>query len=104
MTDSSVRAATSVVPAIKRLRLTRFRVMALAVMGVLGLLAGISIWRLRSLGDLPDFGDPFDVKLARRPVLLADEDNAFQAYANARSSGGIHPRNSGQRKMPATMF
>ena len=46
--------------------------------------AGISIWRLRSLGDLPDVGDPFDVPLARRPIVVPDEDNAFVSFTAVR--------------------
>jgi len=64
--------------------LTRFRVLTLAVVGALAIFAGISVWRSRSLGDLPDVGDPFDVVLARQPVLIADGDNAYVAYAAAR--------------------
>jgi hypothetical protein len=65
-------------------RLTRFRVLAFAVVGALAALAGISVWRMRSLGDLPDVGDPFDVALALQPVVIADGDNAYVAYAAAR--------------------
>jgi hypothetical protein len=39
---------------------------------------------MRDLGDLPDVGDPFDLALARRPVVIADGDNAYEAYARAR--------------------
>jgi hypothetical protein len=66
------------------LRLTRFRVVALAVVGLLALVAGISVWRMRSTDELPDVGDPFDVTLARRPIVISDRDNAYAAYAEAR--------------------
>ncbi len=65
-------------------RLTQFRVLAFAVVSALAMLAGISVWRIRSMGDLPDVGDPFDVALARQPVEIPDRDNAYVAYAKAR--------------------
>ncbi len=65
------------------MRLTRFRALTLAVMSALAMLAGMSVWRMRSLGDLPDVGDPFDVALARQPVEIPDRDNAYKVYANA---------------------
>ena len=49
-------------------------------------LVGIPIWRMQSLDGLPDVGDPFDVAEARRPIDLADADNAFAAYAKASQS------------------
>jgi hypothetical protein len=72
----------------KRTRLTRFRVFALGVVSLLALLAGITVWRMRDLGDLPDLGDPFDLALARRPVVIANGDNAYEAYARARITPG----------------
>jgi hypothetical protein len=63
-------------------RLTRFRVVALAVVGLLTLVAGISTWRMRSADELPDVGDPFDVALG--PIVIPDRDNAYSAYAEAR--------------------
>src|SRR5262249_56695790 len=44
---------------------------------------GVTIGRMRSLGGLPDVGDPFDVSGARRPIEVSDADNAFVAYAAA---------------------
>jgi len=66
------------------MRPTRFRALTLAVVSALAMLAGISVWRMRSLSDLPDVGDPFDVALARQPVEIPDRDNAYVAYAKAR--------------------
>src|SRR5262249_41126509 len=65
-------------------RLARFRVVALAILGLLALFAGISIWRIRTADLLPDIGDPFDVALALRPVVIPDHENAFAACAEAR--------------------
>jgi hypothetical protein len=58
---------------------------------LLALLAGISVWRMRDLGDLPDLGDPFDLVSARQPVVIADSDNAYEAYARARFTPGQPP-------------
>jgi hypothetical protein len=52
--------------------------------GLIGLLC-VSIWRLRSLDELPDIGDPFDVTEALRPVDLPDEQNAYAVYATANT-------------------
>ncbi len=38
----------------------------------------------RSLEGLPDVGDPFDVALARQPVEIPDDDNAYTFYSPAR--------------------
>jgi hypothetical protein len=65
-------------------RLMRFRVATLAVVGLLALITGISVWRMRNADELPDVGDPFDVALALRPVEIPDRDNAYAAYAEAR--------------------
>jgi hypothetical protein len=51
----------------------------------------VSVWSIRGLGGLPDVGDPFDVAAARRPVAIADEDNAFVAYAAADPGGFRFP-------------
>ena len=51
--------------AAKRTPLNRFRLFALAVVIALATLVGIFVWRLRTEGELPDLGDPFDVTLAR---------------------------------------
>ncbi len=68
----------------KRSRLKRFGVIAVTLLMALLTMTGISIWRLRSLGDLPDVGDPFDVSVARRPIVVPDEDNAFVSFTAAR--------------------
>ncbi len=51
----------------------------------IGLIAfvGVTVWRMQSLDDLPDVGDPFDVAEVRQPVEIADDDNAFVAYKTA---------------------
>src|SRR5262245_23246920 len=84
MASSSTRATTPAPGAIKQPRVTRFRVIAIAVVSALAVLGGISVWRMRSLGDLPDIGDPFDMEFVRRPIVISDRDNAFEAYARAR--------------------
>ena len=38
---------------------------ATAVVFALATLCGIFVWRLRSPGELPDLGDPFDLELWR---------------------------------------
>ena len=64
-------------------RLKRFGFIAIAVLAALLTIAGISIWRLRSLGDLPDVGDPFDVAAVVRPIEISDDENAFVSYSEA---------------------
>ncbi len=53
----------------------------------LATILGVSIWGVRSLRGLPDVGDPFDVAAARRPIAIADKDNAYVAYAAADAGG-----------------
>ena len=72
-------------------RLTRFRFVALVVVSLLALLAGISVWRMRSANELPDIGDPFDITLALRPIAIPDRDNAFAAYAKGRIDSRVAP-------------
>jgi hypothetical protein len=84
MASSTTRATTSVPGGPKPARLTRYRVVTLGVVSLLAFLAGVSVWRMRDLGDLPNVGDPFDLALARQPVVIADSDNAYEAYARAR--------------------
>jgi hypothetical protein len=43
----------------------------------------VAIWRMWSVDELPDIGDPFDVAEALRPVDLPDEQNAYAVYATA---------------------
>ena len=66
--------------------LRRFHLFTLAVVAALVTLAAVSVWRMRSLDDLPDVGDPFDVALAVRPISVPDEDNAFVSYIAAAES------------------
>jgi hypothetical protein len=47
-------------------------------------IVGVSVWRMRSVDELPDVGDPFDVAEARHPVLVPDADNAYVSYAEAQ--------------------
>ena len=68
----------------KRTPFTRFRLSAAAVVIALATVLGIFVWKLRSTGELPDLGDPFDVTLARQPIVISDRDNAYAAYAEAR--------------------
>src|ERR1700677_1900586 len=68
----------------KRTPFTRFRLVASVVVVALVTFGGIFVWKLRSPGELPDLGDPFDVTAARQPVVILDRDNAFAAYAEAR--------------------
>ncbi len=63
---------------------TRFRVFVLAVVAALAAMVGVSLWRMRSVSDLPDVGDPFDLAAARRVVVMSDEDNAYVQYKEAR--------------------
>ena len=72
-------------------RLTRFRVFAIGVVSLLALLVGISVWRMRDLGDLPDVGESFDLVQALRPIVIADRDNAYEAYAWARTTPAQTP-------------
>lgn len=65
------------------LRVTPARVVGSLVFSALVAALGIWIWQLRNAGELPDVGDPFDVALARRPIAIADDDNAYVAYADA---------------------
>jgi hypothetical protein len=70
-------------PVNRRFKLSRGRLLALAVAAGLVAFAGVTVWRMRNPDVLPDVGDPFDVAEARRPVVIADQDNAFVAYAEA---------------------
>ena len=38
---------------------------------------------MRSLDDLPDVGDPFDVAAAVRPIEIPDDENAYVSYSEA---------------------
>ncbi len=46
---------------------------------------GVSIWRLRSVDGIPDVGDPFDVAAALQPIAIADDENAYILYAEAKA-------------------
>jgi hypothetical protein len=62
---------------------TRFRLVGLAALFALAMVAGVAVWRMRSLDGLPDVEDPFDVALALQPVPISDEDNSFVSYIAA---------------------
>ena len=70
--------------AVSRRVVTRFRVFVFAVVATLAAISGVSIWRMRSLGDLPDVGDPFDVAATLQLVVMSDDDNAYVQYKEAR--------------------
>jgi hypothetical protein len=72
--------------AIGRSRTERGRVLGLGVLGAL--LAVLVIWICgpRNLDGLPDVGDPFDVAAARRPIDIADSDNAYVLYVEAKGA------------------
>jgi hypothetical protein len=46
----------------------------------------IWIWGLRNVDGLPDVGDPFDVTAARQPIDIADSDNAYALYVEAKGA------------------
>ena len=81
----------NVVRSFRLVRLTRFRFVAVVVVSLLALIAGISVWRMRSADELPDFGDPFDITLALRAIAIPDRDNAFAAYAKGRIDSRVAP-------------
>jgi hypothetical protein len=70
--------------AVPQRRVTRIRLFALAVVATLAVMSGVSVWRMRSLNDLPDVGDPFDVAEARKLVVMSDDDNAYVKFEEAR--------------------
>jgi hypothetical protein len=81
MTEPTVSVRSGKLP---RLQPGRGRLLALLVVSGLVAIVGISIWRIRNPNYLPDVGDPFDVAVERRPVYVADEDNAFVVYADPK--------------------
>jgi hypothetical protein len=83
METPSIPIATPDKVAEQRRDHTRFRLLAAAVLTVLATMAGVSVWRMRSLNGLPDVGDPFDVAVALRPISIPDRDNAFVSYIAA---------------------
>jgi hypothetical protein len=87
-------AAPQATPRKKRV-FTRFRAASWAVGIALATIFGMFLWRLWSPGEVPDLGDPFDVELARKPVVIADGDNAYAAYAQARIDLSKLPDNVG---------
>lgn len=74
----------------------RFRLVAAAVGLALAASLGSSAWRLRSVDGIPDVGDPFDVAAARRPIDLADEDNAYALYAESHARFVRRPKALGR--------
>jgi hypothetical protein len=65
-----------------RLPLGRGRLLAIGVAVASLAMVAIWIWGVRHTDLLPDVGDPFDVDAERRPVRVADDDNAFVLYAD----------------------
>ncbi len=84
MGNSTALLDSSVPCEMKRVRLTRFRLVVLAVLAAFVAVAGTFVMRLRNVGDLPNVGDPFDVARAQRPVLVPDDLNAYVSYSLAR--------------------
>jgi hypothetical protein len=65
--------------------LSRGRLLAGVVSVALAAIMGTSIWRLQSVDGIPDMGDPFDVAAALRPIPLADDENAYVLYGEAKA-------------------
>ena len=63
----------------------------------LPLVGGVFVWRLRSPGELPDLGDPFDLARARQPIVIPDRDNAYAAYARGENQARGHARGDRER-------
>ena len=61
------------------------------IVGGLALIAGLWIWRIRDVSDVPDVGDPFDVAEAQRSLIVAEADNAFVLYEAAEAKLGKPP-------------
>jgi hypothetical protein len=70
--------------AIGRFQTRRGRFLGLGVLAALLAVLVSWIWGIRTLDGLPDVGDPFDVAEARRPIDIADWDNAYVLYVEAK--------------------
>jgi hypothetical protein len=51
----------------------------------------IWIWGVRNVDGLPDVGDPFDITAARQPIDIADSDNAYVLYVEAKGAMSKRP-------------
>jgi hypothetical protein len=90
--DDTTREISSTTPGSpSRLGAGRGARLALVIVGGLVLCAGLWVWRIRDVSDVPDIGDPFDVALAQRPLMVADADNAFVLYEAAEAKLGKPP-------------
>ena len=67
---------------LERSRGWRRRVLMVAYLFV-GVVIGFFIWLATSLNDLPDIGDPFDVKSFIKSTEIAESDDAFVLYKKA---------------------
>jgi hypothetical protein len=80
MTQPIVNARSA---AIRQLPLGRGGLLVLGV--VLGFITigSVWVWKLRNPDELPDVGDPFNGAAARRPIVMAEDDNAYVLYTEA---------------------
>jgi len=78
--------------------------LVLGILGGLTLILGLSIWRVRDVSDLPDVGDPFDVAEAQRPLVVAEEDNAFILYEEAEAKLGKPPEQLQRAEFSALLW
>ena len=67
---------------LERSRGWRRRLLIVAYL-IVGLIGGVLIWRATSLNNLPDVGDPFDVKAFVRSSWVAESEDAFVLYRKA---------------------
>jgi hypothetical protein len=72
------------VGAIGRFRTGRRRFVGFGVLVALVTVLVVWIWKTQNLDGLPDVGDPFDVAAARRSIDIADTDNAYTFYVEAK--------------------
>ena len=68
----------------RTLNLGNGRLLALGLAVAFLVVVVIWIWGVRNLDGLPDVGDPFDVAAARLSIVIADADNAYILYAEAK--------------------
>src|SRR5262249_18489255 len=82
--ETKIETQMNAPPKRGRTRLSRGRVLVLAI--ALGLLMATSawMWRMRGLDGLPDVGDPFDISETLRPIEISDDNNAYVDYSKAQ--------------------
>ena len=85
MTSSTAKPASVALDETSRRGRKRFRLIVLAVTAAIAMMAATFLWRMRSLDNLPDIGDPFDVALASRPVWVPEQKNAYVLYSEAKA-------------------